>query len=64
MDPVNLQYIWMSSLLPRVFRKKNIYFIAKAQKAQGFRDNLNVYIDSNSHIEKIQGRLQHAKVLM
>ena len=53
MDAVNSQYIYMSSLLQRAFWKKNIYFITKEQESTAVRDNQNIYIDSNSHIEKI-----------
>ena len=35
MDPIILQYIYMLSLLQRAFRKRNIYFIAKAQESTG-----------------------------
>ena len=33
MDPVIPQYIYMSSLLQRVFWKKNLYFIVKAHES-------------------------------
>ena len=42
MDPVNPQYILMSSLLKRTISEENMYFIAFYTKLQRIQDNLDI----------------------
>jgi len=49
MDPVNPQYILMSSLLKRTISEENMYFIAFYTKLQRIQDNLDILIDSISN---------------